>query len=196
MAAYECFDSYSAFERYLGYGGPDLIPSVRLLLSEYCRHALDRAWFYYPDALPEESVASDDIRNGYILRRLNFPLEDLYPDGQPAGQVGQEIYGSSAALIYSTRSFRRIECLPFLIWCDVFARAVHQIDATTISLRIDGPAGSEARLALVMEDGSAIDGIEPRITTSDGCSVAIERWDGRLEARLPADSSLLLAWGR
>lgn len=154
MAAYECFDSYSAFERYLDFGGPDLIPSVRLLLNEYCRHALDRAWFYYPDALPEEAVAKDRIRNGYIRRELNFPLEDLYPDGQPAGQVGQEIYGSGAAMLYTTRSFRRIEGLPFLLWCDVFVRAAHQIDATTISLRIDGPSGSKARLALVPESGT------------------------------------------
>lgn len=194
MAAYECFDSYSAFERYLDFGGPDLIPSVRLLLSEYCRHALDRAWFYYPDALPEQGVAKEDIRNGYILRRLNFPLEDLYPDGQPAGQVGQEIYGSGAALIYTTRSFRRIEGVPFLIWCDVFVRAVHKIDATTISMRIDGPAGTEARLALVLEDGTPLNSIEPRLTTSDGQTLPFELQDGRLEARLPADASLLLAW--
>ncbi|AXU17861.1 hypothetical protein C7W88_00345 [Novosphingobium sp. THN1] len=194
MAAYECFDSYSAFERYLDYGGPDLIPSVRLLLSEYCRHALDRAWFYYPDALPEQGVAKEDIRNGYILCRLNFPLEDLYPDGQPAGQVGQEIYGSGAALIYTTRSFRRIDGVPFLIWCDVFVRAVHKIDATTISMRIDGPAGTEARLALVMEDGRPLNSIEPRLTTSDCQTLPFELQDGRLEARLPADASLLLAW--
>lgn len=194
MAAYECFDSYSAFERYLDLGGPDLIPSVRLLLSEYCRHALDRAWFYYPDALPEEGIAKENIRNGYILRRLNFPLEDLYPDGQPAGQVGQEIYGSSAALIYTTRCFRRLEGVPFLIWCDVFVRAVHRIDATTVSLRIDGPAGTQARLALVTEQGSALDGIEPRLIMSDGRPVSFEQRDGRLETCVSADSSLLLAW--
>lgn len=194
MAAYECFDSYSAFERYLDYGGPDLIPSVRLLLSEYCRHATDRAWFYYPDALPEDGVAKEDIRNGYIVRGLNFPLEDLYSDGQPAGQVGQEIYGSGAAMVYTTRSFRRIEGVPFLIWCDVFARAVHSIDATTLSLRINGPAGTEAHLALVAEDGTLPTSLKPRLTTSEGQSFPFELKDGRLEARLPADASLLLGW--
>ena len=192
MAAYECFDSYAAFERYLDHGGPDVIPSVRLLLSEYCRHALDRAWFYYPDALPEEGVAQHDIR--YIQRHLNFPLEDLYPDDQPAGQVGQEIYGSGAALIYSTRSFRKLEGVPFLLWCDVFIRAVHRIDMTTISLRIDGPAGTEARLALVAEHGALPPGLEPRLATSDGRSLPFVEKDGRLEARLPANASLLLAW--
>ncbi|MEL0209326.1 MAG: hypothetical protein VW891_01795 [Novosphingobium sp.] len=171
-----------------------MIPSVRLLLSEYCRHATDRAWFYYPDALPEDGVAKEDIRNGYIVRGLNFPLEDLYPDGQPAGQVGQEIYGSGAAMIYTTRSFRRIEGVPFLIWCDVFARAVHSVDATTLSLRIDGPAGTEAHLALVAEDGTLPTALNPRLTTSEGQSFPFELKDGRLEARLPADASLLLGW--
>ena len=52
MAIFECFDSFAAFERYLKDSGPDLDPAARLLVSEYCKYALDRAWFYYPDALP------------------------------------------------------------------------------------------------------------------------------------------------
>lgn len=194
MAAYECFDSFSAFERYLDYGGPDLIPSVRLLLSEYCRYALDRAWFYYPDALPEDGVAKEGIRNGYIMNNLNFPLEDLYPDGQPAGQVGQEIYGCGAAMIFATRSFRRIAGAPFLLWSDVFIHAVHRIDSATISLRIDGPAGTEARIALVPEKAGLPKGLRPRLSTSGGKSVCFAEREGRLEARVPADASLLLAW--
>lgn len=194
MAAYECFDSFAAFERYLDYGGPNLIPSVRLLLSEYCRHALDRAWFYYPDALPEEGIAQRDIRNGYIKRGLNFPVEDLYPDGQPAGQVGQEIYGCGAAMIYTSRTFRRIEGAPFLLWCDVFVRAMHQIDAQTLSLRIDGPAGSTARLALVPLGGGLPASLSPRLATSDGRALPFHMQETRLEARVPADAALLLAW--
>lgn len=194
MAAFECFDSFAAFERYLDYGGPELIPSVRLLLSEYCRHALDRAWFYYPDALPPDGVAQEGIRNGYIMRELNFPLEDLYLDGQPAGQVGQEIYGCGAALIFATRSFHRIEGAPFLLWCDVFVRAMHRIDETTISLRIDGPAGTEARVALVAESGSLSDSLKPRLATLNGTQIDFEWRNGRLEAHLPAEASLILAW--
>ncbi|MFD2781835.1 hypothetical protein ACFS32_12790 [Novosphingobium pokkalii] len=195
MAAYECFDSFAAFERYLDYGGPDLIPSVRLLLSEYCRHALDRAWFYYPDALPEDGVADHGIRNGYIKHDLNFPLEDLYPDGQKAGQVGQEIYGCGAAMIYATRAFRRIPGVPFLLWCDVFVRALHQIDAHTLTLRIDGPAGSQARLALVPEHGGTLTAtLAPRLITADGQAMPFTAQGNRLEARLPADAALVLRW--
>jgi hypothetical protein len=93
MAAYECFESFAAFEEYLEVGGSDIPPAVKLLLCEYRRFTPDRAWFFYPDALPESAVARENIRNGHIDRNLSFPLEDIYGDGQLAGQVGQEIYG-------------------------------------------------------------------------------------------------------
>ncbi|WP_298174834.1 hypothetical protein [Novosphingobium sp.] len=50
MALYECFDSFAAFEQLLMDGGPDFDAGARMLVSEYCRYALDRAWYYYPDA--------------------------------------------------------------------------------------------------------------------------------------------------
>lgn len=149
MAIYECFDSFAAFEQYLDLAGPDLIPSVKLLVSEYCRYALSRAWFYYPDALPEDAVAQDNIRNWHIDRSLSFPVEDLYPDGQPAGQVGQEIYGAGAAMVFATRAFHRIEGAPFLLHCDHFVRAMTHINAGAASFALDGPAGMTARIALV-----------------------------------------------
>jgi hypothetical protein len=190
MAAYECFDSYAAFERYLDYGGPDLIPSVRLLVGEYCRHALDRAWFYYPDALPAEAIAAKN-RNGYINPALSFPVEDLYPDGQQAGQVGQEIYGGGAAMIYASRAFRRLEGAPFVLFCDCFIRAIHRIDGHTVSLRIDGYSGTQARLALV---GEGLDRLAARLTTSSGESLEFAETDGRLECWVPAGTAMLLAW--
>jgi hypothetical protein len=104
MAIYECFDSFAAFERYLNDSGPDLEPAARMLIAEYCKYALDRAWYYYPDALPPEAISPEQREtNGHVDRKLSFPLEDLYPDGQLAGQVGQEIYGAGAAFIFATR---------------------------------------------------------------------------------------------
>jgi hypothetical protein len=122
MAMNECFDSFAAFERYLKDSGPDLDPAARLLLCEYCRHALDRAWFYYPDALPAEAIASEQgEHNGHVDRTLSFPLEGLYVDGQPAGQVGQEIYGCGGAFVSpagcSTRSAMHRSAFAAIISC-------------------------------------------------------------------------------
>ncbi|MET0337291.1 MAG: hypothetical protein ABW063_05955 [Caulobacter sp.] len=75
-----------------------------MLMAEYRRFAFDRSWSLYPDTLPEEMLATD-ILNGHIDRKLSFPLDDLYADGQPAGQVGQEIYGCEAAFAFASAAF-------------------------------------------------------------------------------------------
>ena len=190
MAAYECFDSFAAFERYLDYGGPDLIPSVKLLLGEYCAHALDRAWYYYPDALPDGALA-ERPRNGYIQPGLNFPVEDLYASGEQAGQVGQEIYGGGAAMVFAAGSCRRVEGAPFVLWCDHFVRAMHRFDEGSLSLKLDGHQGTRARLVLVTDDPGAF---VPRLRTSTGAGVAFGRTVRGWEARVPANATLELGW--
>ncbi len=192
MAAYECFDSYAAFERYLDYVGADIIPGVKLLLNEFCRHALDRAWYYYPDALPEEAVATQN-RNGHIDRNLSFPVEDLYPDGQQAGQVGQEIYGAGAAMIYATRVFHRIEDAPFLLFCDSFVRAIHRLDRHTLNLRVDGHETTPARFAL-LPLGNKGAPLKPRMWTANREALDFTLVDGRYETFVPSNNSLLLSW--
>ncbi|HEX7931038.1 MAG TPA: hypothetical protein VF470_09075, partial [Sphingomicrobium sp.] len=192
MAIYECFDSYAAFEKFLDLGGPDLIPSAKMLVTEYCRYALHRAWFYYPDALPKEALAAEN-RNGEIDRKLSFPVEDLYPDGQPAGQVGQEIYGAGAALVFATRSFHRIEGAPFVIFCDHFLRALTRIDERTISLKIDGEDDHVADFTLLRTGRKHL----PDVTARTLAGVFLEpneRTDAEIAYRVPAYSGLVISW--
>jgi hypothetical protein len=194
MAVYECFDSFAALERYLDFGGPDVIPSVKLLVSEYCRYALDRAWSYYPDALPADGLATEN-RNGHIDRGLSFPVEDLYPDGQPAGQVGQEIYGAGAAMVFATRAFHRIDGAPFLLHCDRFARAIARTDARTISFALDGPAGLDARVSLVAQGGRR-KRFEARMWDAAGKLVAPAKNAPDVLCRfdVPAQGAYTLSW--
>jgi hypothetical protein len=194
MAMYECFDSFAAFERYLKDSGPDLDPAVRLLLSEYCRHALDRAWFYYPDALPEDAISPRQREtNGHIDRTLSFPVEDLYVDGQQAGQVGQEIYGAGAAFVFASRCFHNVRDAPFRIFCDHFLLASERPSERALSFQLGGAEGWEASLSLIRTGRAKLpaftvttaggDRIRPRHSTAD-----------RIEYRVPADSRITLAW--
>jgi hypothetical protein len=194
MAVYECFDSYAAFERYLDLGGPDVIPSVKLLVSEYCRYALDRAWYFYPEALPADGLATDN-RNGHIDRELSFPVEDLYPDGQPAGQVGQEIYGAGAAMVFATRAFHRVEGAPFLLHCDRFVRTLTRTDARSVSFTLDGPSGLDARISLVAQKGRR-KAIEARIWDAAGALVeaAADSTDVLSRFDVPAQGAYTLTW--
>lgn len=194
MAMYECFDSFAAFEVYLKDSGPQLDPAVRLLLCEYCRYALDRAWFYYPDALPPEVVADEQRENnGHVDRALSFPVEDLYVDGQPAGQVGQEIYGCGSAFVFASRAFHDFDGAPFRLFCDHFLLTVDIPAERVASFQLAGCAGSEACISIVWQDRKS----RPRLVLSSDDAEPLKpvaRHPDRLDYRVPADGRITLAW--
>lgn len=194
MALYECFDSFAAFERYLKDSGPDLDPAARLLLSEYCRYALDRAWFYYPDALPADALSPTQRQgNGHIDPALSFPVEDLYVDGQPAGQVGQEIYGSGAAFVYASRCFHQVSDAPFLLFCDHFLLASDRPSDRSLSFQLGGAEGRTARIELIRTGRATL----PRVTvtTAEGDAIRpARRTAERIGVDVPAHGRVTLAW--
>jgi len=194
MAIYECFDSYAAFERYLDDSGPDLEPAARMLIAEYCRYALYRAWYYYPDALPPEAISPKQREtNGYVDRKLSFPLEDLYPDGQLAGQVGQEVYGAGAAFIFATRAFHPVEGAPFRVYCDLFVRSMERTGDRSLTLTLDGGETCTAGLSVVRLKRHTL--TRTRVTTVDGDVLRPHTSSNdRVDYRVPANGRLVLTW--
>ncbi len=194
MAMYECFDSFAAFDRYLKDGGPDLDPAARLLISEYCRYALDRAWFYYPDALPEDAVSPKQREtNGHIDRTLSFPVEDLYVDGQQAGQVGQEIYGAGSALVFASRAFHRINGAPFLLFCDHFVLAMDRPGEKALRFQLGGCPGREAAISLVRIGKAKLPACR-LIAEGDASPHEQHASAERIDYRVPADGNITLLW--
>jgi hypothetical protein len=194
MAMYECFDSYAAFERYLDDSGPDLEPAARTLIAEYCKYALTRAWYYYPDALPPEAISPEQREsNGHIDRKLSFPVEDLYPDGQPAGQVGQEVYGAGAAFIFATRAYHHVEDAPFRLFCNHFIRAMERTGGKALSINLDGGENCYADLALIRLKRRRLPKVE--LTTAGGDRLRPhETTDSQIHFRVPASGRLTLTW--
>jgi len=195
MAIYECFDAFTAFEHYLDDSGPDLEPAARTLVAEYCRYALDRAWYYYPDALPKEAIASEQREhNGHIDHKLSFPLEDLYPDGQLAGQVGQEIYGAGAAFVFATRAFHHVEGAPFRIYCDHFVRAMERTGDRTLTVTLDGGEICDAGLSIVRLSRKKLPA-KLRLETIQGDAIApLKSNKDRVDFRVPASGRIVLMW--
>jgi hypothetical protein len=194
MAIYECFDSFAAFERYLDDSGPDLEPAARMLIAEYCRYTLDRAWFYYPDALPREVISPKQRENnGHVDRKLSFPLEDLYPDGQQAGQVGQEIYGAGAAFIFATRAFHNIEAAPFRLYCDQFVRAMERTGERALTVSLDGGETCSAGLSLVRLKRRKL--TRTTLATVGGDVLRpYQEGPDRIDYRVPANGRITLNW--
>jgi len=194
MAIYECFDSFVAFERYLNDSGPDLDPEARMLVSEYCKYALSRAWYYYPDALPSEVVSEKQREtNGHIDPKLSFPVEDLYPDGQQAGQVGQEVYGAGAAFIFASRAFHNIEGAPFRLYCDYLVRALERTGDRALTVTLDGGESCTANLRLVRVGKTHLP--KSTATTAGGDMLrphAVS--EDRIDYHVPANGRLVLTW--
>ncbi len=194
MAMYECFDTFVAFERYFNDSGPDLEPAARMLVAEYCKYVLSRAWYYYPDALPDEAIAEQQREpNGHVDRTLSFPLEDLYPDGQPAGQVGQELYGAGAAFVFASRAFHDVAGAPFRLYCDHFLRAMERTGDRAMTITLDGGETCTANLRLVRHKRRTMPKCRVTSAVGDVLRPAATSAD-RIDYRVPAAGRLVLTW--
>lgn len=195
MALYECFEAFAAFHEALAVAGPEgLRDSVQLLLTEYCKYTPSRAWFYYPDALPKDVLATE-VRNGSIDRRLSFPVEDLYADGQPAGQVGQEIYGCGAAFAFTTRSYHRLKAAPFVLFCEYPIYALDAPDEPCLSFRVRGVAGFSCRARLIPRGRKPLPAVTVRAGLGPLQSVSVCRTDeGHWEFDVPGDGAVEIRW--
>lgn len=193
MAMYECFECFMGFEEYLANAGFDLDPAVRLLVSDYCRYALDRAEFYFPDMLPADMLHDGDHQSSRIDPALSFPLEDLYADGQSAGQIGQEIYGAGAAFVFATRAFHAVEGAPFRLFCNLFVRAMDRIDDHMLSILLDGGETSAALVSLVRLKRRTFG--RATMTTAGGDAIRAHRTSAdRIDFHVPADGRVILTW--
>ena len=193
MAMYECFECFAGFEEYLANSGPDLEPAARMLIGEYCRYALSRAWFYYPDTLPEEIIHKGEHQSGTIDRKLSFPLEDLYADGQSPGQIGQEIYGSGGAFVFATRSFHLVEDAPFRLFSNQFVRAIACPLHRALSIQLDGGETCAAMVSVVRLKRRKL--VKASIMTADGDAIRPHRSsDDRIDFHVPANGRVILTW--
>lgn len=193
MAMYECFESFAGLEEYLAQAGPELDPAVRMLVSEYCKYVLDRAWFYYPDALPKEIIHTGEHQSGIINTELSFPLEDIYGDGQEPGQIGQEIYGCGGAFIFATRSHHHVENAPFRLYCDHFIRAHERTGERAVSVQLNGGENCTANVSVVRLKRKKLPKV--RITTAGGDAIRPRAvTDDRIDFHVPADGRFVLTW--
>jgi len=192
MALYECFDSFSAFERYLKDSGPDLDPAIRLMVSDYCRYALDRAWFYYPDTLPEDLICKKP-RNGHVDRNLSFPVEDLYVGGDTAGQVGQEIYGAGASFIFASRAYHHVEGAPFMMFCDHFLMASDRTSDRALSFQLAGDPASKARFSIIRTGREKLPNLAISNAGDEPCR-RLARSADRIDFEVPAGGLIHLKW--
>ncbi len=189
-AVFEAFESFAAFHQMFTHAGDALPDSARLLITEYCRCLLNRAWYYYPGELPEDALATE-IRNGRLDRTLAIPMEDLYPAGDPAGQVGQEVYGAGAAFAFTVRSFHTPASTPFQIACD-YPMTIINAAPGCAEMRVHGVPQSSCRLKLISTEGGIPSNVVLFLSGKEMAGSSAR--DGECEYAVPGGSDLQVRW--
>lgn len=162
-----------------------LVPAAKRCRGDGKRAASD---FREMDFATEQREA-----NGHIARDLSFPLEDLYPDGQPAGQVGQEVYGAGAAFIFASRALHPVEGAPFRLYCDLLLRAVERIGDRALSIQLDGGETRTANLRLVRLPRRTLP--DSKLVGADGEPIDADAiHPDRIDYRVPANGRMILTW--
>lgn len=135
-AAYEELEVYAALSEYFSQAKDvDILPSLKTLIPEFIKYAVNRIAYYYPPMLPKEML-SEEVKTGEIQPDLWVPLEDLYNGWQKSGQVGQEVYGSGMAFGIVPRQYIKID-ENFLLFID-YPIAKHSKRGKSITLKLDG----------------------------------------------------------
>jgi hypothetical protein len=117
LAAYEEAEAIGIAVEYLKTIGDAAPPGARMLLAEYVKFLLHRGKYYFPENLPAKVVAASP-KEGKIDRRLAIPLEDLSTGWKQAGQVGQEVYGSSVSFVSCVCAYLNYANAPIMVFCE------------------------------------------------------------------------------
>jgi hypothetical protein len=134
-AAYEELEVYAALSEYfIQAKDVDILPSLKTLIPEFIKYAVNRIAYYYPPMLPKEML-SEDVKTGEIQPDLWIPLEDLYNGWEQSGQVGQEVYGAGMAFGIVPRQYIKID-EDFLIFIDYPAQ--HKKRGKSLHIKLDG----------------------------------------------------------
>ncbi|MFO0953557.1 MAG: hypothetical protein U0835_20870 [Isosphaeraceae bacterium] len=198
LAIYEELEVLAAFHEYLRIAGDDVLPALRILMPEYCKYLVDRAWYHYPSELPAD-VLAEKSTSGHLNRRLSIPLEDLSEGWTKAGRVGQEVYGSAAPFVFGTRHIHKVPGESFSIHCNYPAGGL-EFEKTDrggrAGFRILGDARCECQVWVVAEAYSPLPDVtlSARSKGKHGKRVGRLTEAGCVEFDVPGDSRVSLTW--
>ncbi|QSB25301.1 hypothetical protein [Flavobacterium sp. CLA17] len=153
-AAYEELEVYAALSEYLIQAKDvAILPSLKTLIPEFIKYAVNRIAYYYPPLLPKEML-TEEVKTGELQPDLWVPLEDLYNGWEQSGQVGQEVYGAGMAFGIVPRQYIKIN-EAFLIFIDYPHEFTKRGKSVTIHL--DGDKDMSCNLKILKVADSKIE---------------------------------------
>ena len=191
-AVYEEQEVFCAFHDYLRNAkNIEILPAIRTLCSEYIRHLVDRAPYYYPPMLPED-LLSEEVKVGEVDRKLWVALEDLHDGWEKSGEVGQEVYGAGNAFGILPRHYLKLDngCM---LYCDNPIESVKKTGQRKLEIILAGDNRIRCRLRLIGNGNSKLPNY--RVQSPDGNQLKLQKTDeGHLEFFSAGAQRLQLHW--
>jgi len=150
-AAYEQAEVSAVCLEYIMRAGDELPGPMQILLPELIRHVTARLNAYYPPCIAQDAL-TDSPKTGHLVPDLWIPVEDLADGWDPAGTVGQEVYGAGIAFSTVARSYIRVPASSAQVYCEYPYRVLHA-DRRTVTLDIYGDPRLACRLRLIPDGG-------------------------------------------
>lgn len=179
-AAYEEGEVLTAFHDYLKMAQDAPLPTaISILLPAFIRHALHRMPYYYPQMLPDDML-SDEVKTGEIDRSLRVPLEDVTIGREPAGAVGQEVYGAGFPFAVVPRHYVEIAGGACMLFVD-YPVADRRAHTNHVAFSVLGSTALRCRLYVLRIDMAQADNTANiRISTAQQGAVAATMDDAGL----------------
>ena len=191
-AAYEEQEVFCAMHDYLQHAeGVDILPSVRLLLSEFIRYMVYRAVYYYPTMLPAEMLC-DKPKTGELDRNLWIAVEDLNDGWEKSGGVGQEVYGAGNAFGILPRHYLKVPGKKYMICVDYPTAGFKVKRGSPVRFSIRGDARISCKLCIVPDPGTVAPALRVFINGAVKPEKGALQKDGRVEFVVPGNSEVLI----
>lgn len=192
-AVYEEQEMFCALHDYLKHAEDvEILPSARMLISEYIRYLVHRAAYYYPPMLPKEML-QEKPKIGEVDPNLWIALEDLHDGWENSGQVGQEVYGAGNAFGILPRHYIRIPGHSFMIFTDYPTYGFSATKRRPAKFKLAGDRRITCKLMIVKTGRAKL----PEIyVTANGKRLDSGKKvsNGNIEFELEGDSVISIDW--
>jgi hypothetical protein len=175
-AAYEEQEVFAAIHQFLIDAEKiNILPSVSLLLAEFIRYLVQRAYYYYPANLPA-AMLSKKVKMGELDPRLWIALEDIHDGWEQSGSVGQEVYGAGVAFGIVPRHYYCVPGESFMIYIDYPSNGFTSKKGRVVSFNVKGDEKLNCRMLIINTENHTL----PAFTVSAGRDKAKEVIEGGL----------------
>ncbi len=192
-AAYEEQEVFAALHQFLSDAEKiNILPSVSLLLAEYIRYLVHRAYFYYPGNLPAKML-SEKIKMGEVDPKLWIALEDIHDGWEQAGTVGQEVYGAGVAFGIVPRHYYRVPGEQFMMCID-YPSYGFKAKKGSIALKVKGVETLTCRLLIIPADSAILPSFTIFTKQQKETIEGVATREGNMEYKIKGNQQLIITW--